>query len=607
MMVITILRNLVPLKITRHSNAISLTAGRCNSSISGGWCSRSMIWLPAIVLFMFSNNVCSQPPAPGARGFDQIQRPGQIQLPPGEPDYEAPDTIPALELPPLPQPPESRRPADGLQILVHSFTFEGNTVVSDDDLNALVAPYEGRLISTSDLLHIRDLISFHYIKLGYLNSGALIPDQDVIDGIIRLKIIEGVIVAIDITGNQWVRNHYLDRRLRLGIGPPLNINDLQQQLQILQENPLVGSINAYLDPGRVPGKSRLDVTVKENRPYHLSVSANNHRPPSVGAEQLVIYAEHLSLTGNGDALRGAYNLTDGLDNYFFSYSHPVSPRDVTIGFHYDRTDSVVVEEPFEDLNIEGDARTLGMSISYPLYRAPGEQFGLSLTLEKRSSDTTLLDAPFSFAPGVKEGSSDVTPLRLSLEWMQRQKYRALVARSVFTYGLDIFGATRNDNEIPDGDYIAWLGQFQWAQRLGEANAEILFRTDAQLAADSLLPLEQFVVGGAQTVRGYRENQLVRDNGLIVSVEGRIPVYAGEGGRTRLRAAVFGDYGRSWNTDLESPSPKNISSVGIGLLFDLYNLHGQVYFAHPFKDIDNDDRDHDLQDDGIHFQVGYSVF
>jgi hypothetical protein len=100
----------------------------------------------------------------------------------------------------------------------------------------------------------------------------------------------------------------------------------------------------------------------------------------------------------------------------------------------------------------------------------------------------------------------------------------IAARSTFSLGVDALGATVNGGPVPDGQYLAWLGQFQWVRRFDDRGDQFVFRTDLQLAEDPLLPLEQFAVGGASTVRGYRENQLVRDNGFVTSAELRIPTF-----------------------------------------------------------------------------------
>jgi hemolysin activation/secretion protein len=103
-------------------------------------------------------------------------------------------------------------------------------------------------------------------------------------------------------------------------------------------------------------------------------------------------------------------------------------------------------------------------------------------------------------------------------------------------------------EIPDGEFFAWLGQFQWVRRFDPWGAQLVFRTDVQLAEDPLLSLEQFAMGGHATVRGYRENELVRDNGIISSLEVRVPLWSDTPGRPMVELAPFFDWGNSWNTD-----------------------------------------------------------
>jgi len=100
----------------------------------------------------------------------------------------------------------------------------------------------------------------------------------------------------------------------------------------------------------------------------------------------------------------------------------------------------------------------------------------------------------------------------------------IAARSRFTFGIDALDATiHQSSSIPDGKFISWLGQFQYARILKTWDMQLLFRTDAQVANQPLLPLEQIAVGGRYTVRGYREDLLVRDQALISSLELRVPI------------------------------------------------------------------------------------
>ena len=124
-------------------------------------------------------------------------------------------------------------------------------------------------------------------------------------------------------------------------------------------------------------------------------------------------------------------------------------------------------------------------------------------------------------------------------------------------------------------------------------------------------MEKFGVGGALTVRGYRENQFVRDNGMVASMELRFPLdligHSPKWGA--LQFATFFDWGRSWNRGDSRIGAATISSAGVGFRWDpSQKLHAEVYWAHPFKDVDVIDASiNTLQDEGVTFLINYSVF
>jgi hemolysin activation/secretion protein len=233
--------------------------------------------------------------------------------------------------------------------------------------------------------------------------------------------------------------------------------------------------------------------------------------------------------------------------------------------------------------------------------------------ESIENHTFLLSEPFSFSPGAEEGKSRVTALRFSQEWISRSQTRVLAASSRFSLGLDALGATRREPGIPDGQYLAWLGQFQWVEVLNPSGIQIIARVDAQFTDDSLLPVEQMAVGGRYTVRGYRENQLVRDQALLASLESRIPLVESSFFADYLNLAPFLDYGRAWNKDLPTPPIKSISSVGLGLRWGMTLVRSpvrlqsqfEIYWGYPLRDVDH--AGNNLQDDGIHLQLLMRVF
>jgi hemolysin activation/secretion protein len=192
-------------------------------------------------------------------------------------------------------------------------------------------------------------------------------------------------------------------------------------------------------------------------------------------------------------------------------------------------------------------------------------------------------------------------LRFGATWGYSSRTQAVAARSLFSIGLDLLGATRNPGGLPDGRFFAWLGQVQWARRFASIlDATLVARADVQLSDRPLLGFEQFAIGGRNTVRGYRENRLVGDNGVVGSLELRVPIPmpSWREWRPHFELAPFFDAGHSWNTDRPELGEQTLLSVGVGgRLFLTHDMLFRVYWGHPLKDVASLGES-SLQDDGI---------
>ena len=116
-------------------------------------------------------------------------------------------------------------------------------------------------------------------------------------------------------------------------------------------------------------------------------------------------------------------------------------------------------------------------------------------------------------------------------------------------------------------------------------------------------MERFSIGGVSTVRGYRENEMVRDNGFVLSSEWRVPLWKQEGTKGKYRMiqiAPFIDYGAGWNKG-DSFNDDRLFSIGLGLLWTSQRIDAQLYYAHGFEDVSSKP-EYNLQDDGIHFNI-----
>lgn len=544
------------------------------------------------------------------------ERPGDDRQRFRELPLEKPRPAPEFTLPPVTPPDPSDQPLSvQLRIEVKDIKLEGNRVFSDLDLVEVTRRYEGREISSEDLQALRRELTFYYVDRGYINSGAVIPDQEVKDGIITIRIVEGRLTAIDVTGNAWLRKSYVKDRVQLDSQGALKLQRLRKQLQLLQQDRLIDRVNAELSPGLALGEAVLKVRIAERRPYELGFGFNNHRSPSVGALRGEVYASMFNVSGFGDALSFRYGITEGLDEVTTSYAVPLTARGTLLRLFYDQNSSQVIEAPFDLIDITSETQSGGLSISHPFYHTPQTQVVGELRLERRHSETFLLGERFSFSAGPKDGMSDVSVVRASQEWVHRTPDQILAARSTFSVGVDLLGATINAGAVPDGRFFAWLGQFQWVRRLWDTDNQLILRSDLQVSADPLLPLEKLAVGGAATVRGYRENVFVRDNGWVSSLEFRIPIFrlplpwlSQDAQDGWMQLAPFFDAGWSTNTDEDTPSPETIYSAGLGLRWDPSpRVHSEFYWGHPFKEVEDPIAEHDLQDDGIHFALNVKIF
>jgi hemolysin activation/secretion protein len=518
--------------------------------------------------------------------------------------------------PPLVGPAQEHKLPTAPRLFVRGFQFEGHRAFSDAELNQVTGSFTNRALAIEELEQARRAVSLFYIHHGFVNSGALIPDQDPTNGIVRIQIVEGVLTGIQLNGNKWLRDSYINSRLERWSTPPLNLNRLQEGLQLLRQNPNVQQINAELKPGTAPGEAVLDVRVADRQPFRLGLQFDNQRPPSVGAEQVWALASDLNLTGHSDRLDFRYGIANagaegiefsGVDNLEGSYLLPLTRYDTTLGLHGSRLNSSLVEETFVSLDIESLTTSYGVVLRQPVYQTARQELAFSIGFDHRENESTLLGEPFNLSPGAVNGETTVSVLRFSQEWQDRGSSHILALRSTFNLGLDVLDATDDGiRNHADAKFFSWLGQAQYIRRLFNTQNELVLRLTGQYTDEPLFALEQFSVGGVETVRGYLENQLVRDRGVVTSVEVRVPILFNKAGAGIAHLAPFSDFGGAWNVD-SSLSPNTIYSVGLGLLLTP-NKHfsGQIYWGHRLREIDVPD-DSGLQENGVHFKLTVMAF
>ncbi|NJR52282.1 MAG: ShlB/FhaC/HecB family hemolysin secretion/activation protein [Leptolyngbyaceae cyanobacterium CSU_1_3] len=553
-------------------------------------------------------SVPAELPPPTAQPLPREPQPPSSQPLPREPQTSPRLPPPAELLSPPSSPPDTVTPGDSPQtITVQQFKVTGSTVFGAAEFAKVTQPFTQRPLSLAELFQVRDAVTKFYVDRGYITSGAFIPPQKLEGGVVEIRVIEGGLEDIKISGTRRLSPNYIRSRLAIATRKPLNRAQLLEALQLLQLNPLIQNLSAELSAGTTPGQSLLEVKVAEAPTFDAQVTVDNARSPSVGTVRRQIRLSEANLLGLGDALSVAYTNTNGSNSGDFSYTLPINPRNGTLGFNFGISSSNVIEPPFDILEIESKSRYYELTYRQPIIQKPTQELAIGLTATRRESEATLLDGevPFPALGADDGGKTKLTALRFFQEWTQRSSRSVFAVRSQFSLGLNALNSTINDS-APDSRFFAWRGQAQWV-RLLAPEALLLVRSDLQLADRSLLPFEQFGLGGQDSVRGYRQDALLTDSGLFASAEVRVPILRAPKSKVLLQVTPFVDFGTAWNrSGRANPEDSTLASVGLGLRLQAGDrFTARVDWGIPLVSLEGEKRT--LQENGLYFSVGYKLF
>jgi hemolysin activation/secretion protein len=505
---------------------------------------------------------------------------------------------------------------------------------------------KGEVANLERVAAIRDAITLLYIERGYITSRAKMPeDWQSTGGTLTFPVIEGQVSSLNIVDysgqdperydrvNRGYNSKYVRDRIQLGLGTPLNIKNLEEQVRLLeidslfdednfnpkcQKSVVCKKIDAILRPAASmkDGESDLIVRIPPTRFFRANFNFDNSSPPSIGAERLKTDFSFANLAGLGDNLVASFQIDpfhSSKERFFrfagLSYQLPLNSMNGTIQLRAESRREKIIQEPFDQFNLRAKAELYEIIYRQPLVHSYTNEFALSLGLTVQNGQTFVFnDTPFPFGIGPdKNGVSRTSVIKFGQDYIHRGVTGTWLLKSQFSLGTGLFGATNNLGSIPDGKFISWLGQVQRLQQLGD-NHLLIMQADLQLSPNPLLPSQQFVIGGSQSLRGYRQNVRFGDNGFHFSLEDRITLSRDKNRKPIFQLAPFVDVGTVWNqanNPNQLPSQNLLAGTGIALLWQpLPKLNLRLDYALPL--IDLRDRGETLQDNGVYFSINYQL-
>ena len=490
--------------------------------------------------------------------------------------------------------------------------FSGNSAIASSTLDAIGADYAGRAITDEDLQTLRKRIDDAYAAAGFRTSRAVVPNQDLDSGTLRIEVVESSIERIEIIGAKRVSADYLRQRLSAGLGAPLNVDRLNDNLRLLLLEQVVENLRAEFKPGSAPGRSVLNVSVEEGAQFSTSLRLANDRAPSAGEVRGEVGVSARNLLGRGDQFDLALGKSSGLHDFDLRFRAPLNRFGTELSGRYSIYSSKLVEEQFAVLDAKTRAHGAELGLSQALWRRSGRQVGAFLRFTSRQSESFLRGEPFSFSPGADHGRLNVKAARLGVQWLERTRNDVLSLRYTWSLGLRGLGGTAHRQpvpDLPDSSFHTSLLQAQWLHTIGPRAGSVFLRADWQDAGEPLLSLEKFAIGGYGSVRGYRRSRVVKDNGWSASVEYRLPLIklavpgiAKRDSDGQLSLVAFIDAGRAWNEHDAVDVPQTLLAAGPGLRWDASrDVRAELYWGAARRHLRAGPSD-DIQDQGIHFSL-----
>lgn len=509
-----------------------------------------------------------------------------------------------FQLPQMPVPegllPASKPRGEVLRTLI----IRGNAAISTEALMAVAQPWLGQPADAADLEALRVAMTRHYVEQGYVNSGARLDAGGLRNGVLALEIVEGRLTRLRFEGLGGLYERYLTSRLWPDADAPLQLNALRERYQLLLDDPLIRRMNARLQPDVGPGTAALDVEVERAVPWSIAVRFNNHRSASVGERAVSVDAGYRNLTGRGDALRlTAQPDADAhkLARWGVGWSVPLVYPGTQLTLQFDDGDSTVVEEPLAAADVRSRIVSHEAGLGHVLWESLQHRAAVGGAWLSRRNETSIGGMRFPFVAGVPDEGLRARSVRLWQEYTYRSQNAVLALRSTFTWTrsnlLPVAGAA-------DRNASFWLGQAQVARRLGDTGLQAVARAVVQQTRHRLSGLDGLSIGGAGSVRGWRENQLIRDRGAVLNLELEIPVLQSNASGTSLHLLPFVDYGRGHNVGWDTDA---IGSAGLALRWRSGPWAAEgAWGRRVLSTVGKARAGHALQDYGLHFQLSYAV-
>ncbi|MBU1376912.1 MAG: hypothetical protein KKE02_11620 [Alphaproteobacteria bacterium] len=416
-------------------------------------------------------------------------------------------------------------------------------------------PYVGRKVSRADLIKLSDAVGGVYARSDIALYTILVPQQTFANGVVRVRVVEGYVAAVDLKDQPGRPPSDLSRLYAeaLQAQQPLLKSTLERQLGLMRDIP-GAQPDVQILQGDKPGAVRLAVTPKTRR-FEGTLAVNSRGASMLGSTQVELGGHVNSLFREGDRTDITFAFPTELERFQYvgvGHSQRVGKYGTSIAANvgYLRT-----KPDLNGFDLKGTAKTAGLTVVHPVLRSNQKNLYATAGLDGLNSDNALFGRQIS--------QERTRTFRVGATYTSQTATTVATANATLSKGLDALGARMADPTQSQADFTKVSGQFTRAI-YGKRYA-LRLATAGQYTGDRLPASEKFAVGGAQFGRAFASAVISGDSGYAASAEFALRRPATAKPLAGSEAYVFADYGQVTQTSKRSPfRDDEVASVGGGV-------------------------------------------
>lgn len=482
------------------------------------------------------------------------------------------------------------------------------------DESALVERLEPLIIGqalTHDKISMikKEIISF-YQQNEHPVVTVIVPEQDVTDGVLQVGVIEGKIGKVTAKGGKYFRSHRMKRKFNLESGNTIDTDQLLSDVAWANQNPF-RQTNIVFTPGLVPGTTDIDIVTNDRTPVRFYIGGDNTGNHFTGRNRWYAGFNWGDAFGADQNLSFQYTTSSDFHDfqgYTANWTIPL-PWHNTLVFYggYSRVHpdlrNPVNATHFKSKGWSGQASTryiipFGKTYGNFLqnFQAGYDYKATNNSLEFNGSEVEthtahvnqfLASYYLGYTPGRHKVNADIDIYFSPGNWFGSENKKAFErlqpgAKTSYIYTRLALGEEFIFSKYDLGLYA--LGR-------------------AQLSSSTLIPSEQYGLGGYDTVRGYEQRAVNYDNAFNFNFELRAPSFSllkwvgSKYQKDTLVFLAFIDYGIGWphgqkgDDSLHHLDPKsqNLLGIGPGLRYKIGPwFYARLDYGFPLIKVNNKD-------------------